>query len=281
MSAKSRKRKSSSQALPKPANLNSTVPDLPPYDHVIQGYERALFLDQFLDSGREPAVSDVEIAVCFADLRGFTKYVAELQSRSADARVHQFLGAYFQIYPKAILEMVYQLEPRGAAKNSVEDEEIRKAIVPSTYKTLGDGMMLVWEFPKNVSLHERVSGRILQVVKIIQRLFQGVIAEFGDASRTHDSVAIKNLHLGFGLARGRAWRFDFGRRRPVDYAGNIVNLAARLQDRARPEGVVAEVNFCYSVFGSAPLKGQIVEITVKGREEPISVWASHEVDLNP
>jgi class 3 adenylate cyclase len=90
---------------------------------------------------------------------------------------------------------------------------------------------------------------------------------------------VGSLQLGFGLARGRAWRFDFGARRPVDYAGNIVNLAARLQDRARPEGIVAEVGFCDPVFRSLKSDGQTTEIIVKGREKRARVWASPEVKL--
>ena len=117
----------------------------PPFDLVIEGYERALFLDHFLEAGRMPSVSDLEIAVCFADLRGFTTYVDALQSNSQDSRVHELLGSYLQIFPRAILETVYALEPRGDAQITAVDEQIRNAIVPSMFKTLGDGMLLVWE----------------------------------------------------------------------------------------------------------------------------------------
>jgi class 3 adenylate cyclase len=252
----------------------------PPFDHVIEGYERALFLDHFLEAGRVPSVSDLEIAVCFADLRGFTKYVDLLQASSADSRVHEFLGAYFQIYPKAILELVYALEQRGTAKITAEDEQIRRSIVPSAFKTLGDGMMLVWELPRTRALQDKVSARILQVITTIQRLFRALIKEHANAAAAPYSVAVGNLRLGFGLARGRAWRFDFGARRPVDYAGNIVNLAARLQDRARPEGIVADVGFCDPVFRLVKRNGRATEISVKGREKPVSVWASPEVKLD-
>src|SRR5947209_7471399 len=74
-----------------------------PFGHVVEGYERALFLGDFIEAGRVASKADVEIAVCFADLRGFTKYVDALQSKSQDTRVQEFLGAYFQIYPKAVL----------------------------------------------------------------------------------------------------------------------------------------------------------------------------------
>ncbi len=174
----------------------------PPFDHVIEGYERALFLGRFLDAGIVPAVSDIEIAVCFADLRGFTRYVDALQSSSQDSRVHEFLGSYFQVYPKAILETVYTLEPRGTAEISAVDEQIRNAIVPSMFKTLGDGMMLVWELSGTREIQDKVSGRILQVVATIRRLFKHLVDERVKTAMAPYSIAVGELRLGFGLARG-------------------------------------------------------------------------------
>jgi class 3 adenylate cyclase len=228
-----------------------------------------------------PSVSDIEIAVCFADLRGFTKYVDALQSNSQDSRVHELLGSYFQIYPKAILETVYALEPRGIAQITAVDEKIRKAIVPSMFKTLGDGMMLVWELPGTREIQDKVSARILQVVATIRRLFRNLIKERVESAAVPYSGAVGNLALGLGLARGRAWRLDFGGRRPLDYAGTIVNVAARLQDLARPEGIVAEMGFCDPVFGKLRSAGQPAKVALKGIGRPVDVWTSPEVQLEP
>src|SRR2546428_483375 len=68
-----------------------------PFAHVVEGYERSLFLGPFLEAGRVPSVADVEIAACFADLRGFTKYVHAVQSNWQDRRVQEFLVAYFRL----------------------------------------------------------------------------------------------------------------------------------------------------------------------------------------
>lgn len=252
---------------------------LAPFDHVIQGYERSLFLDHFLEAGRVPKVSHVEVAVCFADLRGFTKFVEHLEGKPDASRVVELLVSYFRIYPKAILEMVYALEPRGSAKITADDDQVRKSIVPSTYKPLGDGMMLVWELPTTSDLQDEVSARILQVVVTIQRRFRNLTSEQAEAAGSEYASAVKNLSLGFGLARGWAWRFDFGARRPVDYAGSVINVASRLQDLARPEGYIAYSGFCNPVLKSKESKARLTRIQVKGIDQRVEIWASPEVEL--
>jgi len=249
-----------------------------PFAHVVEGYERALFLGPFLEAGRVPSVTDVEIAVCFADLRGFTKYVNALQANWQDRRVQEFLGAYFQIYPRAVLESVYALEPGEGGEISRHAQHVRRMIVPSMFKTLGDGMMLVWELRGESEAQDKVAASILQTVAAIQRFFRRLVAEQAGGATKPYATAVRTLRLGFGLARGHAWRLDFGPQRSVDYAGTIVNLAARLQDLARPEGVVAEVGFCDPVFRRSA--GQRAHVTsLKGIEQPVDLWASASVKL--
>jgi len=249
-----------------------------PFTHVVDGYNRALFLGSFLEAGRVPSVTDVEIAVCFADLRGFTRYVHALQSDGQDSRVQDFLGDYFQIYPKAVLEMVYALEPEQGKQLSAQGAQVRNMIVPSMFKNLGDGMMLIWELQGERKTQDEVSASILRTVAAIQRFFARLLADHAATGVKPYATAVNNLRLGFGLARGRAWRFNFGRHRSADYAGSIVNLAARLQDLARPEGIVAEVGFCDPVFRKSPAqRSQIASI--KGIDRPVEVWSSATVHL--
>lgn len=251
-----------------------------PFGNVVEGYERALFLGEFFEAGRVPSISDVEIAACFADLRGFTKYVHALQSSSQDARVQDFLGSYFQIYPKAVLEVVYALEPRVRTEISAADDRVRNAIVPSMYKTLGDGMMLVWELNGKRIVQDAIAARILQVVATIQRQFRRLIEKNTRNVAKPYSQALNSLRLGFGLPRGHAWRLDFGAHRSVDYAGTIVNVAARLQDLARPEGIVADAGFCDPVFRSPKSDGQQSRVSLKGIEGEVEIWASRPVSLH-
>lgn len=249
-----------------------------PFEPIVQGYERTLFLGDFAEAGRVPSIADVEVAACFADLRGFTKYVNSLQSTLQDTRVHQFLGRYFQLYPKAVLETVYALEPESGIDITSQSEQVRNAIVPSMFKNLGDGMMLVWELRGERDVRDAVAARILQIVATIRRLFGRLVESEVKAATKPYSTVVGSLRMGFGLARGRAWRLDFGKQRAVDYAGTIVNIAARLQDLARPEGVVAEVGFCDPVLRRSA--GQKIQVSLKGIEGLVDIWASGEVGLN-
>lgn len=250
-----------------------------PFEPIVEGYRRTLFLGQFAEAGRLPSIEDVDVAVCFADLRGFTKYVDAHQSSLQDSRVHQLLGGYFQLYPKAILEAVYALEPEKGKKITAQSEHVRNLIVPKMFKNLGDGMMLVWELQGDKQVRDAVSAQILSVVAKMQRLFKHLVESEAKGATKPYSTAVASLRLGFGLARGRAWRLDFGTQRMVDYAGTIVNIAARLQDLARPEGVVAEIGFCDPVLQKST--GQRLSVHLRGIVNPVSVWASNEVRFVP
>ena len=139
--------------------------------------------------------------------------------------------------------------------------------------------MLVWETQAERRVQDVVAARILQTVKAVQRLFRHLVANTANAAPEPYSAVISDLRLGFGLARGHAWRLDFGRHRSLDYAGSVVNLAARLQDLARPEGIVAEVGFCDPVLRKAP--GKRAGVTVNGMDKRVDVWASDTVVLVP
>jgi class 3 adenylate cyclase len=271
------KERTSSKKLHKGGTSSAINQSKTPFGHVIEGYERALFLGDFIEAGRVPIKADVETAVCFADLRGFTRHVHTLQSKSQDTRIQEFLGAYFQIFPKAVLEAVYALEPEKGNAISTQGEQVRNSIVPSMFKTLGDGMMLVWELHGEKTIQDAVAARILQIVATIRKLFRRLVEHHVRGSTGPYSAAVGDLRMGFGLARGRAWRLDFGKQRPVDYAGTIVNIAARLQDIARPEGIVAELGFCDPVFRRPA--GQRDRVLLKGIEHPVDIWASNDVRL--
>jgi class 3 adenylate cyclase len=76
---------------------------------------------------------------------------------------------------------------------------------------------------------------------------------------------------------------DFGHRVGIDYAGSIVNLAARLQGLARPEGFVAQLGFSESLFRKLATEGEgrIESIpSPKGLgQDRLDVFASKEVIL--
>ncbi len=268
--------------------IEKAIKTLPTHDcqNVVSGFERSLFLKSFADAGRSPTMTDVEIAVCFSDLRGFTKYVNALQSKSLDNRVHHFLRSYFAIYPEAVLKTVWWLEPQKEDEEITADaNELRRLIVPTSYKNLGDGMMIVWELQdaSDGRMQGLATHQIYIIINVIRRLFSALTTQFGPVETDIYSDHVKDLKLGFGLARGHAWRLDFGSHLPRDYAGSIVNLAARLQGYARPEGIVSQLSFSEALFRALTEedKGSIKTIrSLKGIEgQQVEVWMSDEVKL--
>ena len=221
-----------------------------PWRLVRKNFDRYTSLGSFADISQPPKITDVEIAVCFADIRGFTNYCNALQQMSLDSKIQNFLRDYFQIYPTAVLLDIWQNEPDEDEELKESEALIRKLIVPTSYKNLGDGVMLVWEIPSNTSLIVQglLMYRIHDVIMNIFNNFDEFFIKSGMIEIDSYSEYVKDLRMGFGLARGHAWKLDFGHHLKFDYAGSIVNLAARLQDQARPEGIVSQYTFSQSLF---------------------------------
>lgn len=224
---------------------------------VSRNYYRCAKLGQYFDISFEPKISDVEVMVCFSDLRGFIAYCKKLQEKSLDSRIHNFLRAYFSIYGLAVLRHIWALEPDDPeAILSEEASQIRSIIVPKTYKNLGDGVMLVWEIPAGTPpvIQGKATHRVLLIINRIFQSFEKRFRNPGIVEVDAYSELVKKMRIGFGLARGHAWKLDFGSNLKPDYAGSVINLASRLQDLARPEGVVCQREFSQSLLDSLVAK---------------------------
>jgi class 3 adenylate cyclase len=250
------------------------------------GYKRALLLGSFIDAGRAPKMVDVEVAVCFADLRGFTNYVHRLQKDGQDNKVQHFLRSYFQIYPEAVLHAIWSLEPDDQSMEISESEaELRRLVVPTSYKNLGDGMMLIWELQtaSTPGIQGLATRYILRLLEIVEEMFRNLTMKLTPLELDSYSEHACDLRMGFGLTRGHAWRLDFGHRSPADYAGSIVNLAARLQSIARPSGVVAQLGFSQSKFDEKVKAGegkiQMIKSPKGLGNDPLQVWTSPGVTI--
>src|SRR5262245_10225142 len=101
----------------------------------------------FLGASVKQKISDVEIVACFCDLRGFTEYCTKLQSELQDRKIQNFLRDYLQIFNEGL--MVWTTTWTDPDSPHYDPKMIRVAeyLVPTTYKHLGDGMLLVWEIP--------------------------------------------------------------------------------------------------------------------------------------
>jgi len=229
----------------------------------------------------------VEVAVCFADLRGFTQYVHQLQKDGQDNKVQNFLRDYFGIYPMSVLYSIWNLEPDGTEEISEIDAELRRLLVPASYKNLGDGMMIVWELQtaSTMVVQGLATRYIVRIIQEIERNFIQLTTKLGAVEIDSYSRHVSELGMGFGLARGHAWRLEFGYHSAPDYAGSIVNLAARLQGLARPSGIVAQLGFSESIFHESVKKkrGSIHTIaSPKGfGTDSIQIWISNKVALSP
>ena len=101
------------------------------------------------------------------------------------------------------------------------------------FKLTGDGLMLIYELPFDLTAADvaRVSGAAIEgSLRLVERF--GTLVQ-GDPVVTFDVPQ----RVGVGIARGAACRLRAGDT-TLDYAGRVLNLAARLMDIARPEGVV-------------------------------------------
>jgi len=239
---------------------------------------RLLGFKHFLTSGFEPQISDAEIVVCFADVRGFTAYCRKLQQEMQDRKIQNFLRDYFKIFNEGLVELF--------TNNDLDEEvlgKIEKQLVPTMYKNLGDGLMMVWEIP--FDLDNVLQGRMTQhVMWLIQEIEQRFYYRFRDLTPVEIdaySQAVTTLDIGFGVAKGHSWRLDFGQ--SVDYAGSIINLASRLASVARPRGIIATYDVSTWMFDEMVQDGfgRIIRLgKIKGYEPGIKVWCDKHVKIS-
>jgi class 3 adenylate cyclase len=81
--------------------------------------------------------------------------------------------------------------------------------------------------------------------------------------------------LGIGLSTGKAAAALLGSEERLEYTlvGDTVNLSQRLQDMARPGNATVISEATYRSLSEPPAGAQALgEITVKGRETPLSAW---------
>jgi len=238
---------------------------------------------QFLGSSFEPRITDAEIVVCFADVRGFTDYCRTLQKEMQDRKIQNFLRAFGRVFNEGLMKwFVEHLDPQYGKVDS-DVEVIADYVVPTTYKNLGDGLMMVWEVPPHLDIvHQGILAQhIAFAVDSIAQMFYIRFRDLFPVELDAYSDAVQNLEVGFGIAKGHAWRLDYGH--AVDYAGSIINLASRLEAKARPHGIVAHYDVSPWAFELLVSKkqGAIVDLTeLKGYGSSVKAWCSPGVNLD-
>lgn len=140
----------------------------------------------------------------------------------------------------------------------------------SFYKSTGDGLLLTIPFDET-NLQEVAQDVISKCVSCHY--------DFGNICNGDPMInfAVPDK-VGIGVARGTACCLISGEK-IIDYSGRLLNLATRLNDLARPSGIVIDGAFDIRLLTDEQQKMfQMVDVYLKGihEVEPISVYFTPE-----
>lgn len=192
----------------------------------------------------EPHLADAHggrrtLTVLFADIRGFTSF-AETESPE---RVVQTLNKYFELMTEAVF-----------AHGGMVD------------KFLGDGMMAVFGAPLPAEAHaERAVAAGFRILREVEAL---------RAAGTSLGVGA-SLGVGIGIHSGEALVGSVGpwRRQEYTAVGDTVNVCARLQELAPPQGMLVSSECIRLLPPDLVSRFEPLDpIKVRGRHKPISVF---------
>ena len=181
------------------------------------------------------------LIVAFADIRSFSAFCRE-QGRQAPEIAMYIKRVYLKLIDKYFSFATF-------------------------CKSTGDGMMLIFTFEEDTLAD--ISGKVLRSALQCAEEFPVIC----------DDDPLINFPIpkgvGFGIARGNACCLYSGEE-VLDYSGDVLNLAARLMDLARPSGIVLSSNFGMQMI-PADLRPKFKvndNIYVRGLSEahPISVY---------
>lgn len=140
-------------------------------------------------------------------------------------------------------------------------------------KPTGDGLLMIFRYSET---------NLVQVSELVINTCQKVIKDFPDMFKDDPMINFSTpANLGFGIARGTACCI-FSGKRIVDYTGQLLNLAARLNDLAHPKGIVIDGAFQQRVMPEgAQSQFQQRRAFIRGisEESAHEIICSREVDL--
>ncbi len=140
-------------------------------------------------------------------------------------------------------------------------------------KTTGDGLLMAFRYSET-SLGD--------VVELILKSCFKVLTDFPRMFKLDPMINFPTpVNLGFGIARGTACCL-FSGKQVLDYSGQLLNLAARLNDLARPRGIIIDGAFQEKVIPEA-LRTNFVQgrayIRSVAEETPKEILCSKDVVL--
>src|ERR1700733_10270872 len=186
------------------------------------------------------------IPVLFSDIRGFSKISEHL----APEKVVQLLNDYFEL----MVEVVFR------NKGTLD-------------KFMGDGLMAIFGAPENDPYQEEHA--LKAAIEMQQELAKLQVRWEGEGIQ---------IRIGVGIHSGPAIVGTIGSSRRMEYTaiGDTVNVASRLQTATKELGanILISEHTYYGAKGAFPFRN-MGTITVRGREEPLTVYALEITSLLP
>jgi len=185
-----------------------------------------------------------DVAVLFADIRGFTRFA----ERNDPEHVVAVLN-------RTMTELTSPLRMYGGILD----------------KYVGDGFLAFFEASPDLADAAR---RAVDAARVMQRAFRNLWADA-------PIEGLRELGLGIGISIGRVVVGNVGSENAMDYTvvGDAVNVAARLRDLADPGDVLVS----QSTHGLLEGEDDAVVLPrteLRGRREPMDVFRLRRVDLD-
>src|ERR1700722_4235557 len=224
-------------------SVNTMADGLAERDRVKSAFARYVsqqVMDSVLtsDSGSVLRGDRRRITVLFSDIRGFSKISEHL----APEKVVQLLNEYFELMVEVVFRNQGTLD-----------------------KFMGDGLMAIFGAPENDPYQEE------HALKAAIEMQQ----ELSKLQVRWEAEGIQ-IRIGVGIHSGPAIVGTIGSSRRMEYTaiGDTVNVASRLQTATKELGanILISEHTYYGAKGAFPFRN-MGTITVRGREEPLTVYA--------
>jgi adenylate cyclase len=180
------------------------------------------------------------VTVLFADIRGFTR----LSEHAAPEKVVHLLNRYFTTLSEVVLK-------HGGTVD----------------KFIGDGVMALFGAPQTTP--DDAAGAIAAAIEM-QKGMKDLSAEVA-------ATGVGEVSIGIGLHTGEATVGYIGSERRSEYTaiGDTVNVASRLESRAKPGEILVSEETMKAAGPMPCIFVPLDPIRVKNREQPVKIF---EVD---
>ncbi|HYV83795.1 MAG TPA: hypothetical protein VE931_09785 [Pyrinomonadaceae bacterium] len=194
---------------------------------------------------------------------------------------HKFADALINAQGRSEFVIVVVADIRGFSRFSTVNESPNIAMfikrfylqlinqyfkIANFVKPTGDGLLMTFQYSE------------VNLLKVSETVINACLSCLNGFSALCKNDPMINFDtpqaIGFGIARGTACCLYSGEE-ILDYSGHLLNLASRLNDLARPSGIVIDGGFLESVIPEPSrklFKEQRVYVRSIAEESPISIY---------